>query len=183
MWFFGDLGFLLLIFDDKRLKAMCLSFKMVYQHLLYLLSLWTYWHLKITQGPTRFFNGNFRGCLMSKLASRLQWAETAVCHDSYFDQCIFVGSIRYRPILFYSPRIQHISFFPPFLSGQYIVFPSSPPSASPPTTNCRLFHQVSSFPTIERFHIAFTELSPKSQKVQIPWSILGLTCQVNLVYL
>ena len=32
------------------------------QNLLYLLSLWTYRRLKITQGPTPFFNGNFRGC-------------------------------------------------------------------------------------------------------------------------
>ena len=42
--------------------VLCLSSKMVYQHLLYLLLLWTYRHLKFTQGPTHFFNGNFRGC-------------------------------------------------------------------------------------------------------------------------
>ena len=30
------------ILANKPLKALCLSFKMVYQHLLYLLSLWTY---------------------------------------------------------------------------------------------------------------------------------------------
>ena len=34
-----------------------------------------------------------------------------------------------------------------------------PTSASPPTTICRFFHQVSSSPTIEHFHIAFTEKS------------------------
>ena len=62
MWFLVDLGFPSVILVKKPLRAMCLSFKMVYQHLLYLLSLWTYWHLKITQGPTHFFNGNFRGC-------------------------------------------------------------------------------------------------------------------------
>ena len=41
MSFLGDLGFPLVILD-KPLKALCLSFKIVYQHLLYLLSLWTY---------------------------------------------------------------------------------------------------------------------------------------------
>ena len=61
MWFFGDLGFPSVILVDKPLKALCLSFKMVYQHLLYLLSLWTYWHLKITQGPTRFSMGILEG--------------------------------------------------------------------------------------------------------------------------
>ena len=39
---FGDLGFPSFILVDKPLKAICLSFKMVYQHLLYLFSLWTY---------------------------------------------------------------------------------------------------------------------------------------------
>ena len=78
MWFFGDLDSPLVILVNKPLKALCLSSKMVYQHLLYLLSLWTYWHLKITQGPTHFFNGNFRGCQMANLASGLQWAGTAV---------------------------------------------------------------------------------------------------------
>ena len=62
MWFFGDLGFPSAILVNKPQKAICLSSKMVYQHLLYLLSLWAYWHLKITQGPTRFFNGILGGC-------------------------------------------------------------------------------------------------------------------------
>ena len=74
---FGDLGFPSVILVNKSLKALRLSFKMVYQHLLYLLSLWTYWHLKISQGPTRFFIGNFRRCKMANLASGLKWAENA----------------------------------------------------------------------------------------------------------
>ena len=41
-WFFGNLGFPLVILVNKPLKALCLSFKIVYQHLLYLLSLWIY---------------------------------------------------------------------------------------------------------------------------------------------
>ena len=77
MWFFGELGFPSVILVDKPLKAMCLSSQMVNQHLLYLLSLWTYWHLKISQGPTRFFIGNFSGCKMANLASGLKWAENA----------------------------------------------------------------------------------------------------------
>ena len=36
----------------------------------------TYWHLKFTQGPTHFVNGNFRGCWMADFTSGLQWAET-----------------------------------------------------------------------------------------------------------
>ena len=59
MWFFGDLGFPSVILVNKPLKALCLSFKMVYQHLLYLLSLCIYWHLKNTQGPTRFLQWEF----------------------------------------------------------------------------------------------------------------------------
>ena len=59
MWYFGDLGFPSVIFVNKPLKALCLSFKMVYQHLLCFLSLWTYWHLKITQGPPHFFQWEF----------------------------------------------------------------------------------------------------------------------------
>ena len=78
---FGDLAFPKVILVNKPLKALCLSFKMVYQHLLYLLSLWTYWHLKITQGPTRFFNGNIRGCKMENFTNGLHWAETAVICD------------------------------------------------------------------------------------------------------
>ena len=39
---FGDLGFPQVILVNKSLKALCLSFEIVYQHLLYLLSLWTY---------------------------------------------------------------------------------------------------------------------------------------------
>ena len=39
---FRYLGFPLVILVNKSLKAMCLSFKIVYQHLFYLLSLWTY---------------------------------------------------------------------------------------------------------------------------------------------
>ena len=34
--------------------------------------------LSFTQGPTNFFNGNFRGCLMADFTSGLQWAGTAV---------------------------------------------------------------------------------------------------------
>ena len=78
MCFFRDLGSTSVILVNKALKALCLSFKMVYQHILYLLSLWTYRHFKITQGPTVFFNGNFRWCLNANLASGVQWAETAV---------------------------------------------------------------------------------------------------------
>ena len=59
---FGNLGSSSVILVDESLKALCLSSKMAYQHLFYLLSFWTYWHLKFTQGPTHFFNGNFRGC-------------------------------------------------------------------------------------------------------------------------
>ena len=69
-WFFGDLDFPSVSLVRKSLKALCLSFKMVYQHLFYLLSLWTYRHFKITEGPTVFS--------MANLASGLQWAETAV---------------------------------------------------------------------------------------------------------
>ena len=36
--FFGDFGFPSVILVNKTLKVLCLSFKMVYQHLLYLLS-------------------------------------------------------------------------------------------------------------------------------------------------
>ena len=61
MWFFGGFGFPSAILVNKPLKALCLSFKMVYQHLIYLLSLWTYRHFKITQGQTRFFNGILGG--------------------------------------------------------------------------------------------------------------------------
>ena len=39
---FGDLGFPSVILVNKSQKALCLSSKMVYQHLLYLFSLWTY---------------------------------------------------------------------------------------------------------------------------------------------
>ena len=78
LWFFRDWGFPMVILANKSLKASCLSSKMVYQHLLYLFSVWTYWHLKFTQGPTRFFNENFRGCWIANLASGLKWAKTAV---------------------------------------------------------------------------------------------------------
>ena len=40
--FFRDVGSLSVILVNKPLKALCLSSKMVYQQLLYLLSLWTY---------------------------------------------------------------------------------------------------------------------------------------------
>ena len=40
--FFGDSGFPSVILVDKSLKALCLSSKMMYQHLLYLLSLCSY---------------------------------------------------------------------------------------------------------------------------------------------
>ena len=66
MSFFGNLGFPSVILVKKSLKALCLSSKMVYQHLLYLLWLWTYWRLKSTQGPTHFLNVNFRGCWRSR---------------------------------------------------------------------------------------------------------------------
>ena len=42
MGFFRGLRLSLGHLANKSLKAMCLSSKMVYQHLLYLLSLWTY---------------------------------------------------------------------------------------------------------------------------------------------
>ena len=75
---FGDLGFPSVILVNKSLKALCLSSKMVCQYLHYLLSLWKYWHLKFTQGPTDFFNGNFRGCKMADdFTTGLQWAKTA----------------------------------------------------------------------------------------------------------
>ena len=61
MWFFVDLGSPTVILVSEHLKALRLRFKMVYQHLLYLLSLWTYWHLKITQGPIRFWIGTLEG--------------------------------------------------------------------------------------------------------------------------
>ena len=80
MWFFGDVGFPSVNLVNKSLKALGLSSKMVYQHLLYLLSWWTYWHLKLIQGPTHFFTGNFRGCLMADFTSWLQWAETAAIY-------------------------------------------------------------------------------------------------------
>ena len=54
MWFFGDLGFPSIPLFSKPLKALCLSFKMVNQHLLYLLSLWTCWHLKIVYFASTF---------------------------------------------------------------------------------------------------------------------------------
>ena len=66
MWFFGNLGFPSVTLVNKSLKALCLSSKMVYQHLLYTLSLWTCWHLKFTQGPT-----NFRGCWMADFTTVL----------------------------------------------------------------------------------------------------------------
>ena len=63
-------------------QAMSLSFKMVYPYLLHLLSLWTYWHLKITQGPTRFSMGILEGVKMLNGKPReqlvIQWADTAV---------------------------------------------------------------------------------------------------------
>ena len=49
MLFFGDLGFPSVILVNKSPKALCLSSKIVYQNLLYLLSLRTYWHLKYTR--------------------------------------------------------------------------------------------------------------------------------------
>ena len=42
MGIFRDLGFPSVILVDNPLKAQCLSFKNVYQHLLYLHSLWPY---------------------------------------------------------------------------------------------------------------------------------------------
>ena len=42
MWFFRDLGFPLVILVNKPLEALCLSSKMMYHHLLYLISLWTF---------------------------------------------------------------------------------------------------------------------------------------------
>ena len=78
MWFFGDLGFPSVVLVNKPLKGLCLSSKMVYQHLLYLLSFWTYWHLKFTQGPTHLLNAKFKGCWIADFTSGLQCAETAV---------------------------------------------------------------------------------------------------------
>ena len=63
---FGDLGFPSVTLVNKSLKALCLNSRMVYQHLLYTLSLWTCWHLKFTQGPT-----NFRGCWMAHFTTVL----------------------------------------------------------------------------------------------------------------
>ena len=61
MWLSGGFGFPSVILVNKPLKALYLCFKIVYQHLLYLLLLWTYRHFKITQGQTRFFNGILGG--------------------------------------------------------------------------------------------------------------------------
>ena len=70
-----------------------------------------------------------------------------ICHDSYLQQCVFVGSIWYRPILLYSPpshspRIQLISFFPPFLPILLAIdsFPIFTPLSLTP------YHQLSFFP-------------------------------------
>ena len=62
MWFFEDLDFPLVIYVNKSLNAKCLSSKMMYQHLLYPPSLWTYRHFKVCPGSNSIFNGNFRGC-------------------------------------------------------------------------------------------------------------------------
>ena len=90
MGFFRGLRLSLGHLANKSLKALCLSSKMVYQHLLYLLSLWTYWHLKFTKSPIHFFNGNFRGCWMADFTSGLQWAETAVWQWHCLLYCLFV---------------------------------------------------------------------------------------------
>ena len=52
--------------------------KMRYQHLLYLLSLWTYWNFKFTKGQTNFFNANFIRCWMVVFTNGLQWVKTPV---------------------------------------------------------------------------------------------------------
>ena len=67
---------------NKSLKALCLSFKMVYQHLLFLLSFWTNRHFKITQGPTRFFSIRILGGV-KRQTSRAAYnvPETAVTDD------------------------------------------------------------------------------------------------------
>ena len=70
MCFFGDLGLPSVILVNKLLKALRVSaskwciniFSASFHCALYWL-----WHLMITQGPTRFFNGNFRGCKMANL--------------------------------------------------------------------------------------------------------------------
>ena len=111
MSFFGDLGFPSVILVNKVLKALCLSFKMVHQHPLYVPSLWTYWHLKITQGPTRFSMGKLEGG--KSQFSRAAWAEKAVVAkyvlealfiywhflrkvSSHFKKLHFKSAMRYR---------------------------------------------------------------------------------------
>ena len=85
MWFFWDFGFPSVILVNKPLKAMCLSFKMVYQHHLYLLSLWAYWHLRITQGPTRFFSmGILEG---------VKWKISQADYNGPKQQCIVFGNV------------------------------------------------------------------------------------------
>ena len=78
IWFLGGLGFPSIILVNKPLKALCLCFKMVYQHLFYLLLLWTYWHFKITHGPTRFSMGIFGGKPRERLSMGRNSSENCV---------------------------------------------------------------------------------------------------------
>ena len=63
MSFSGHLGFpsVILVNNNKSLKALCLSSQMVCENLLYLLSLWTCWHLKFSEDPTQFSMGILEG--------------------------------------------------------------------------------------------------------------------------
>ena len=105
MGFFGDSGFPSVILVKKSLKALCLSSKMVHQHLLYLLSLWIYWHLMFTQGPTHFFNGNFRGCQIDNFTSGLQWAKTAVYSYMTFFEPQWKNGKPFLKRLFWPPKL------------------------------------------------------------------------------
>ena len=100
MRFFGDLGFPSVILVNKSLKALCLSSKIVYQHLLYLLSLWTYWQSKFAQGPNlanlhsrKFFflillfqKAFFGNCRSGKLSLQTLVPENFLCKLSFHTQ-------------------------------------------------------------------------------------------------
>ena len=86
------------------MKALCLSFKMVYQHLLYLLSLWTYRHFKITQGPTRFSMGILGGVKRQTSRAGYNGQKQQWCVASHFwwhcSQCSF-GKVLHKKFSFY----------------------------------------------------------------------------------
>ena len=100
MWIWGDLGFPSVILVNKSLKALCLSSKIVYQHLLYLLSLWTYWQSKFAQGPNlanlhsrKFFflillfqKAFFGNCRSGKLSLQTLVPENFLCKLSFHTQ-------------------------------------------------------------------------------------------------